>query len=76
MVGELRRCVAIYIMALAVNLALNMTLIPVYGLYGVAIATSGAMVFEALALHFTDPSQTGHLAFCLCLRSVEIRKSR
>jgi O-antigen/teichoic acid export membrane protein len=53
MVGEQRRCVAIYISALAVNLAMNITLIPLYGLYGVAIATSGAMVFEALALHIT-----------------------
>jgi O-antigen/teichoic acid export membrane protein len=53
MVGEQRRCVAIYISALAVNLAMNVTLIPLYGLYGVAIATSGAMVFEALALHIT-----------------------
>ncbi|MCD2179377.1 lipopolysaccharide biosynthesis protein [Rhizobium sp. C1] len=59
MVGEQRRCVAIYIMALAVNLALNMTLIPVYGLYGVAIATSGAMVFEALALHITIRRRLG-----------------
>ncbi|HWU62260.1 MAG TPA: lipopolysaccharide biosynthesis protein [Ensifer sp.] len=53
MVGQQRRCVAIYATALAVNLCLNMTLIPLYGLYGVAIATSGAMVFEALALHLT-----------------------
>ncbi len=53
MVGEQRRCVAIYATALAVNLGLNITLIPLYGLYGVAIATSGAMVFEALALHIT-----------------------
>ncbi|MET3615885.1 O-antigen/teichoic acid export membrane protein [Rhizobium aquaticum] len=53
MVGEQRRCVVIYATALAVNLGLNVTLIPHYGLYGVAIATSGAMVFEAVALHIT-----------------------
>lgn len=53
MVGEQKRCVAIYASALTVNIGLNVTLIPIYGLYGVAIATSGAMVFEALALHVT-----------------------
>lgn len=59
MVGEQRRCVAIYVTALAVNLTLNVTLIPHYGLYGVAIATSGAMVFEALALHVTIRRRLG-----------------
>lgn len=59
MVGEQRRCVAIYVTALAVNLGLNMTLIPLYGLYGVAISTSGAMIFEALALHITIRRRLG-----------------
>ena len=59
MVGEQRRCVFIYATALAVNIGLNMTLIPLYGLYGVAIATSGAMVFEALALHITIRRRLG-----------------
>jgi O-antigen/teichoic acid export membrane protein len=59
MVGEQRRCVAIYAAALTLNIGLNMTLIPLHGLYGVAIATSGAMVFEALALHFTVRSRLG-----------------
>ena len=51
MVGEQRRCVAIYASALTVNILLNITLIPMLGLYGVACAVSGAMIFEALALH-------------------------
>jgi O-antigen/teichoic acid export membrane protein len=38
---------------------MNMALIPLYGLYGVAIATSGAMVFEALALHLTIRRRLG-----------------
>jgi O-antigen/teichoic acid export membrane protein len=59
MVGEQHRCMVIYATALAVNLGLNMTLIPIYGLYGVAIATSGAMVFEALALHITIRRRLG-----------------
>lgn len=51
MVGEQRLCMVIYAAALAVNIGLNMTLISLYGLYGVAAATSGAMIFEALVLH-------------------------
>lgn len=63
MVGQQRRCMMIYASALAINIGLNVTLIPIYGLYGVAIATSGAMVFEALALHITVRLTLGIVLF-------------
>jgi O-antigen/teichoic acid export membrane protein len=63
MVGEQRSCVVIYATALGVNIALNMTLIPLYGLYGVAFATSSAMIFEALALHLTIRWRLGMVLF-------------
>ncbi|MDG4903712.1 MULTISPECIES: lipopolysaccharide biosynthesis protein [unclassified Mesorhizobium] len=46
-------CAAAYAMTLALNIALNVVLIPLFGLWGAAIATSLAMVFEAGALSFT-----------------------
>jgi O-antigen/teichoic acid export membrane protein len=38
---------------LAFNIGLNVVLIPLFGLWGAAIATSFAMIFEASALSFT-----------------------
>jgi len=51
MSGEQNACAAIYGVTLFVNVALNVTLIPHYGLYGAAIATTIAMIFEAAALY-------------------------
>ena len=72
MVGEQRRCVAIYAAALAVNIVLNVTLIPTYELYGVAVATSGAMIFEALALHLTIRRRLGIVLFAFARPFPEI----
>jgi O-antigen/teichoic acid export membrane protein len=52
MSGEQKACATVYATTLAFNLALNWNLIPIYGLNGAAMATSIAMVFEALALYF------------------------
>lgn len=53
MSGNQNVCAAVYAVTLALNIALNMVLIPLYGLWGAAIATAFAMVFEAVALSFT-----------------------
>jgi O-antigen/teichoic acid export membrane protein len=53
MSGNQNVCAAVYAMTLALNIGLNVALIPVFGLWGAAIATALAMVFEAGALSFT-----------------------
>ncbi|UCI08878.1 lipopolysaccharide biosynthesis protein [Mesorhizobium sp. B1-1-8] len=53
MSGNQNICAAVYAMTLALNIGLNVLLIPHFGLWGAAIATSLAMVFEASALSFT-----------------------
>jgi len=53
MSGNQNICALVFALTLALNIALNMLLIPQFGLWGTAIATSAAMVFEALALSFT-----------------------
>ncbi len=51
MSGEQRLCVAVYAVALAANIAFNVTLIPLFGVMGAAIATASAMMVEAVLLH-------------------------
>ncbi|MGR6429616.1 lipopolysaccharide biosynthesis protein [Rhizobium sp. PAMB 3174] len=51
MSGRQRACVVVYIGALVVNIALNMTLIPLWGLTGAAVATTGAILVETVLLH-------------------------
>jgi O-antigen/teichoic acid export membrane protein len=53
MSGNQNVCAAVYAMTLALNIGLNVILIPLFGLWGAAMATSLAMVFEASALSFT-----------------------
>ena len=53
MSGNQNICALVFALTLVMNIALNMLLIPQFGLLGTAIATSAAMVFEALALSFT-----------------------
>ncbi|PYE88974.1 lipopolysaccharide biosynthesis protein [Phyllobacterium leguminum] len=50
MSGNQNVCAALYAVALFINVALNMLLIPRFGLVGAALATAIAMVFEASAL--------------------------
>ena len=51
MSGHQNVCAVIYGVTLLVNVLLNVTFIPKFGLYGAAWATTIAMVFEALALY-------------------------
>jgi len=53
MSGNQNICAAVYALTLAINVTLSMVLIPALGLWGAAIATAVAMVFEAAALSFT-----------------------
>ncbi|MDJ0930505.1 polysaccharide biosynthesis C-terminal domain-containing protein [Breoghania sp.] len=50
MAGEQKRCAVAYAIAFAVNVTLNLSLIPFYGLIGAAFATSLSMCFEAVNL--------------------------
>ncbi|APG92266.1 lipopolysaccharide biosynthesis protein [Sinorhizobium americanum] len=51
MAGRQKLCVILYVAALGANVALNVTLIPLFGLTGAASATAGAMFVEAAILH-------------------------
>jgi O-antigen/teichoic acid export membrane protein len=53
MTGNENICALVYALTLALNVALSFALIPLFGLWGAAIATAAAMVFEAAALSFT-----------------------
>lgn len=53
MSGNQNVCAGVYALTLALNVALSVALIPALGLWGAAIATAAAMVFEAAALSFT-----------------------
>lgn len=53
MSGYQNVCAMVYAATLALNIGLNVVLIPTLGLWGAAIATSAAMIFEATALSFT-----------------------
>ena len=53
MTGNQNVCAFVYALTLALNIALSIVLIPLYGLWGAAIATAVSMMFEAAALSFT-----------------------
>jgi len=53
MTGNQNISAIIYALTLALNVVLSVILIPAVGLWGAAIATAAAMVFEAAALSFT-----------------------
>jgi O-antigen/teichoic acid export membrane protein len=53
MTGNQNICAFVYAMTLGLNIALSVILIPAFGLWGAAIATTASMVFEAAALSFT-----------------------
>ncbi|WP_321344006.1 lipopolysaccharide biosynthesis protein [Breoghania sp.] len=63
MAGEQKRCAVAYAMAFAVNVALNVTLIPLYGLIGAASATAISMCFEASSLFWVARRRLGIHAF-------------
>ena len=65
MAGKQRVCMYVYAGALASNLALNITLIPIFGIEGAALATASAMTIEAILLFIVIKSQLGISMFAL-----------
>ncbi|WP_210203402.1 lipopolysaccharide biosynthesis protein [Breoghania corrubedonensis] len=63
MAGEQKRCAVAYAGAFAVNVALNVTLIPYFGLIGAALATSISMCFEASSLFWVARRRLGISSF-------------
>lgn len=59
MSGNQNICAAIVGAVLALNIALNFALIPVYGLYGAALATTIATLFETASLYYIVRSRMG-----------------
>jgi O-antigen/teichoic acid export membrane protein len=53
MSGNQNICAGVYALTLALNIGLNVVFIPLFGLWGAAIATAFAMIFEAVTLSFT-----------------------
>ena len=53
MTGNQNVCAVVYGITLAFNVALNIVLIPIYGLFGAAIAMAAALMCEAVLLAFT-----------------------
>ena len=51
MSGQQNACAIAYGITLVLNVSLNATLIPTYGLMGAACATTAALCFEAAALY-------------------------
>ncbi|ODS58484.1 MAG: multi antimicrobial extrusion protein MatE [Agrobacterium sp. SCN 61-19] len=63
MAGRQQLCVAVYAVALACNIGLNITLIPAWGLAGAATATATAMAVEAVLLHIAVRRALGIVVF-------------
>ncbi len=59
MSGEQKACALVYAITLIINIVLNFTLIPKYGLAGAATATTIALIFEAIALYATTLRRLG-----------------
>lgn len=65
MAGRQKLCVILYAAALAANVALNVTLVPLFGLTGAAAATAGAMFVEAAILHVAVRHTFGFTLFAI-----------
>ena len=65
MLGQQNVCALIYAVAFALNLALNFTLIPIFGLAGAAWATSLALIAESILLFFGARARLGLHVFIL-----------
>ncbi len=72
MSGEQNICAIIYGVTLFINIALNFTLIPRYGLTGAAVATTISLVFESFALYATTLRRLDIHMFIVPRRSPEI----
>jgi O-antigen/teichoic acid export membrane protein len=70
MSGEQNMCAVVYAITLMVNIALNLVLIPIYGLTGAAIATTLALVFESFALYATTRRRLGIHMFIVPIKEL------
>jgi O-antigen/teichoic acid export membrane protein len=59
MAGQQGICAAVYTGAFILNVILNFTLIPIFGLKGAAIATSTALIVETIALYWVTAWRLG-----------------
>jgi O-antigen/teichoic acid export membrane protein len=59
MAAQQKICAAVYTATFLLNVSLNVTLIPAYGLTGAAVATTTALVLEALVLCYITRSRLG-----------------
>jgi O-antigen/teichoic acid export membrane protein len=66
MSGKQNICALLYAVTLAVNIILNLVLIPRFGLTGAAISTAIAMLMEATLLS-TAVSRTMHIAMFILI---------
>lgn len=69
MAGRQKMCAGIYAITLSVNVSLNLSLIPIFGIMGAAIATSIALMFETAALHSAAKRTLGLHAFIIPRRT-------
>ncbi len=70
MAGHQTSCAIAFGIAFAVNVALNLVLIPAFGLTGAAVATSTAMVVEAVAVSVAVRRHFGFVATVFSLDTV------
>jgi O-antigen/teichoic acid export membrane protein len=63
MSGNQNICAAVFGATLAVNISLSVLLIPLFGLWGAALATTISMLFEALVLMLTVRRRLGIIMF-------------
>ncbi|MBP1852076.1 O-antigen/teichoic acid export membrane protein [Rhizobium halophytocola] len=76
MAGKQMLCVWLYCAALTVNILLNVTLIPMLGLTGAAMATAAATMTEALLLHVAVRRSLGITLFALVGTTRSITKKK
>ncbi len=69
MAGRQKLCASIYAVTLTVNIVLNISLIPIFGIMGAAIATSIALTFETGFLHSSAKRSLGLHAFIVPQRT-------
>jgi len=65
MLGERKRCAAVYAGAFAINLGLCIILIPRMGIEGAAVSTSTALVVESILLYHVAKRRLGFHVFIL-----------
>jgi O-antigen/teichoic acid export membrane protein len=59
MAGHQRICAAVYTGAFILNVVLNFTLVPIFGLAGAAVSTATALVAESIAMYFVVAKRLG-----------------